>query len=68
MKENDIKIKDLRDPRWQLWYGSREPELQLQNLAETLKPHLAQIKHQPQSNLQHPEPLACGKLSHNTLH
>jgi hypothetical protein len=33
-----------------------------------LAPHLAEIKHQPESNLWYPEPLAHGKLSHNTLH
>jgi hypothetical protein len=26
-----------------------------------------EIKHQPESNLWHPKPLACGKLPHNTL-
>jgi hypothetical protein len=39
----------------------------LQNLAETLESHLVEIKHQGESKLQHPEPLALGKL-HTTLH
>jgi hypothetical protein len=43
---------------WPLW---------LQNLPETLEPHLAEIKHQPESNLQHPDPLAHGRLPYNTL-
>jgi hypothetical protein len=29
------------------------------NIAETLEPHLIEIKHQEESKLQHPEPLAC---------
>jgi hypothetical protein len=39
----------------------------LQNLTEMLKPHVAEIKQQGESKLQHPEPLACGKLLHATL-
>jgi hypothetical protein len=39
-----------------------------QNLDEMLEPHLAEIKHQKESKLQHPEPLACTKLLHATLH
>jgi hypothetical protein len=44
---------------WALW---------LQNIAETLEPHLAEIKHQGESKLQHPELLAHGKFLHATLH
>jgi hypothetical protein len=40
----------------------------LQNLAETLEPHLAEIKHQGESKLRHPEPLAYTKLLHAMLH
>jgi hypothetical protein len=36
--------------------------------SETLEPHLAEIKQQGESKLQHPESLACGKLLHTTLH
>jgi hypothetical protein len=32
--------------------------LWLQNFPETLEPHLAERKHQPESNFQHPEHLA----------
>jgi hypothetical protein len=40
----------------------------LQNLAETLEPHLAKIKQQGESKLRHLEPLAHGKLLYSTLH
>jgi hypothetical protein len=33
-----------------------------------LEPHLAEIKQKGESKLQHPEPLAHGKLLHATLH
>jgi hypothetical protein len=42
--------------------------LRLQNLTETLEPLLEEIKQQGESKLQHPEPLACGKLLHTTSH
>jgi hypothetical protein len=29
-----------------------------------LEPHLAEVKQQGETKLQHPEPLACGKLLH----
>jgi hypothetical protein len=40
----------------------------LQNLAEMLEPHLAEIKQQGESKLRHPERLAHGKLLHAMLH
>jgi hypothetical protein len=41
----------------------------LQNIPEMpLEPHLVEIKHQPESYIWHPEPLAHGKLCHKTLH
>jgi hypothetical protein len=33
-----------------------------------LEQYLAEIKHQEESKLQHPEPLACTKFLHTTLH
>jgi hypothetical protein len=44
---------------WALW---------LQNLTETLEPHMVEIKQQGESKLRHPEPLACGKHLHAMLH
>jgi hypothetical protein len=43
---------------WALW---------IKNLAEMLEPHL-EIKHQGESKLWHPEPLAYRKLLHAMLH
>jgi hypothetical protein len=40
----------------------------IKNLAETLEPHLAEIKHHGESKLQHPEPLVHRKFLHITLH
>jgi hypothetical protein len=40
--------------------------LGIRDLAETLETHLAEVKHQGEMKLQHPEPLASGKLP-NTL-
>jgi hypothetical protein len=40
----------------------------IKKLAETLKPHLAEIKHQGESKLQHPEPLDHRKLLYAMLH
>jgi hypothetical protein len=40
----------------------------IKNCAEVLEPHLAEIKHQEESKLQHPEPLAHRKLLHAMLH
>jgi hypothetical protein len=44
---------------WALW---------IKNHAEMLEPHLVEIKHQGESKLGHPEPLARRKLIHATLH
>jgi hypothetical protein len=41
---------------------------QIKNLAETLEPHLSEIKHQKESKLWHPEPLTHTKLLNATLH
>jgi hypothetical protein len=40
----------------------------IKNLAETLEPHLMEIKHKGESKLQHPEPLDNRKLLHAMLH
>jgi hypothetical protein len=44
---------------WALWIG---------DLAEMLQTHLAEVKHQGELKLQHPELLACGRLLHTTIH
>jgi hypothetical protein len=33
-----------------------------------LQTHLAEVKHKGEVKLQHPEPLARGRLLHNTIH
>jgi hypothetical protein len=38
------------------------------NPAEMLEPHLAEVKHQSESNLSHPESLASGRHPQNMLH
>jgi hypothetical protein len=42
--------------------------LQIKNIAKMLEVHVAEIKNQEESKLQHPEPLASGKLLYATLH
>jgi hypothetical protein len=32
-----------------------------------LETHMAEVKHQGELKLQHPEPLACGSLLHVTI-
>jgi hypothetical protein len=39
----------------------------IRDLAETLETHLAEVKHQGELKLQHPEPLDCGRLLHVTI-
>jgi hypothetical protein len=41
--------------------------LGIRDLAEMLRTHLAEVK-QGDLKLQHPEPLACGRLLHFTIH
>jgi hypothetical protein len=55
------------------WMVTRVPEqtalaLWVQNLSETLKPQLAEIKHKGELKFWHPEPILHGKLLHATLH
>jgi hypothetical protein len=42
--------------------------LGIRDLAETLETNMAEIKHQGELKLWHPEPLACGSLLHVTIH
>jgi hypothetical protein len=39
-----------------------------QGLAERLKTHLAELKHQGEWKHQHSEPLACGRLLYATIY
>jgi hypothetical protein len=40
----------------------------IRDLAEMQETHLAEVKHQGELKLPHPEPVACGKLLHITIH
>jgi hypothetical protein len=44
---------------WALW---------IRDLAEIMETHLAEVKHKGELKLWHPEPLACGRLLHATIH
>jgi hypothetical protein len=59
LEGSKLVTREQKQTAWALW---------LKNLAEMLEPHLAEIKHQRESKLQHSEPLAHRKLLHATLH
>jgi hypothetical protein len=42
--------------------------LGIKDFAEMLETHLAEVKHQGELKLQHPEPLAHRMLLHVTIH
>jgi hypothetical protein len=68
LKETFISRKLSRGSKMATGTQTQTNELCESGTLLMLQTHLAEVKHKGEVKLQHPEPLARGRLLHNTIH